>query len=604
MTCTSVRSPSSRVLAVQKVQSRLHNLVHDEDRTKVLGRDYMKTAVKEACDGVESGDGAPFGAVIVRDGNVIAVGHNMVFATNDPTMHAEVTAIRNACKKIGDYNLSGCTLYTSCYPCPMCMGACLWARLSAIYYAATPEEAAAAGFDDKVFHDFLKNPRTDEKNNGEVFDNDKIRNGEMIKMWIRYNREKRALHLTEHQLTVSTSSSTVSLPLSSATRFVIVAFGKASILMTLAAEKCLGSRLLEGIVIAPIAQVDKDWKLRSQIFYGAHNNLPDVNSVTATNEALQCIQKNDAPDVVFLFLISGGGSALFCSPDGISLEEKLTTIHILTSNGGKTLNYIKKGQVLSLLMSDLIDDLIQFIASGPTVLQTSSMQELSDQIVTSSKWTSILPPDILDKLQVSPLSGPVVIPHNIIVASNRDALAELKNYFTSHGYDAHIVTARLRGDATNIGKDFAELITTGRESLPDILVKFGGRNDEALLGNKIALLFGGETTVIIRGSGRGGRCQEMALSCFISLCSCSTTPPPFLFMAAGTDGLDGPTDAAGAFFTNDDLNGTITSEAESYLQTSNSYSFWSMYNDGRNHIKLGPTGTNVMDIQIVLLQFE
>ncbi|VDM60220.1 unnamed protein product [Angiostrongylus costaricensis] len=123
----------------------------------------METAVREACVGLESGDGGPFGAVVVLDGNVVATGHNMVFATNDPTMHAEVVAIRNACKKVGNYDLSGCTLYTSCYPCPMCMGACLWARLSAIYYCATDAEATTAGFDDKPFHDFLKNPRSDEK---------------------------------------------------------------------------------------------------------------------------------------------------------------------------------------------------------------------------------------------------------------------------------------------------------------------------------------------------------------------------------------------------------------------------------------------------------
>ncbi|KAK6030344.1 guanine deaminase domain protein, partial [Ostertagia ostertagi] len=79
-------------------------------------------------------------------------------------MHAEVTAIRNACKALGTFDLSGCVLYTSCYPCPMCMGACLWARFDAIYYGASAEQASAAeiGFDDKAFHDFLKNPRSDD----------------------------------------------------------------------------------------------------------------------------------------------------------------------------------------------------------------------------------------------------------------------------------------------------------------------------------------------------------------------------------------------------------------------------------------------------------
>ncbi|CAB3403381.1 unnamed protein product [Caenorhabditis bovis] len=125
------------------------------------GKDFMASAIVEACRGVEAGDGGPFGAVIVNKNNeVVATGHNMVLATNDPTMHAEMTAIRNACKKLGTFDLNGHTLYTSCYPCPMCMGACLWARLDAIYYGATAEQAAEIGFDDKAFHDFLKNPKS------------------------------------------------------------------------------------------------------------------------------------------------------------------------------------------------------------------------------------------------------------------------------------------------------------------------------------------------------------------------------------------------------------------------------------------------------------
>ncbi|KAK6739981.1 hypothetical protein RB195_008448 [Necator americanus] len=126
------------------------------------GNEHMHTAIEEACTGVKIGDGGPFGAVIIKDGKVVARGHNMVLVNNDPTAHAEVTAIRYACKNLGTFNLSGCTLYTSCYPCPMCMGACLWARLDAIYYGASAEQAAAIGFDDKAFYDFLKNPKSDQ----------------------------------------------------------------------------------------------------------------------------------------------------------------------------------------------------------------------------------------------------------------------------------------------------------------------------------------------------------------------------------------------------------------------------------------------------------
>ncbi|KHJ86076.1 MOFRL family protein [Oesophagostomum dentatum] len=142
-----------------------------------------------------------------------------------------------------------------------------------------------------------------------------------------------------------------------------------------------------------------------------------------------------------------------------------------------------------------------------------------------------------------------------------------------------------------------------REDIPNVVQeKFGGHISRKL-GNKVALLFGGETTVVIRGPGKGGRCQEMALSCLISLASSTKPLPTFLFLAAGTDGQDGPTDAAGAYIANSDISDDIAKKGLTYLEKSNSYEFWSTYNNGTNHIKPGSTGTNVMDIQIVLLNF-
>jgi guanine deaminase len=133
--------------------------------------DFMKIAVEEAIKGVNEGDGGPFGAVVVKDGNIIAKGHNMVIGNHDATAHAEITAIRNACEALGTHDLTGCQLYTSCYPCPMCMGACLWARLNAVYFAATSTDAANADFDDSHFHEFVKNPITNE---GRVWEQLKI----------------------------------------------------------------------------------------------------------------------------------------------------------------------------------------------------------------------------------------------------------------------------------------------------------------------------------------------------------------------------------------------------------------------------------------------
>uniref|UniRef100_A0AAF5D6D2 CMP/dCMP-type deaminase domain-containing protein n=2 Tax=Strongyloides stercoralis TaxID=6248 RepID=A0AAF5D6D2_STRER len=118
--------------------------------------DFMKVAVDEAETGVNSNHGGPFGAVIVKDGEIVATGHNMVLINNDPTCHAEVTAIRNACKVLKNFSLKGCIMYTSCYPCPMCLGAILWSGIEKCYYAANSKEAASVGFDDEDFHLFLQ----------------------------------------------------------------------------------------------------------------------------------------------------------------------------------------------------------------------------------------------------------------------------------------------------------------------------------------------------------------------------------------------------------------------------------------------------------------
>src|SRR5271170_2904989 len=114
---------------------------------------FMELAIDLAMKNVESGAGGPFGAVVVKDGAVIATAVNCVTATNDPTAHAEVVAIRKACQALGSFQLDGCEIYTSCEPCPMCLGALYWARPAAVYYANTRAHAAEAGFDDAFIYD-------------------------------------------------------------------------------------------------------------------------------------------------------------------------------------------------------------------------------------------------------------------------------------------------------------------------------------------------------------------------------------------------------------------------------------------------------------------
>ncbi len=122
---------------------------------------WMKIAYDEAVSGMLANDGGPFGAVIVKDDTVIAQAHNMVLTSNDPTAHAEITAIRLASEKLGRFDLSDCTLYTSCQPCPMCLGAIFWARIPQVYYGATEEDAANGGFDDHRFYDMIRGKNDD-----------------------------------------------------------------------------------------------------------------------------------------------------------------------------------------------------------------------------------------------------------------------------------------------------------------------------------------------------------------------------------------------------------------------------------------------------------
>lgn len=127
----------------------------------VPNSEFLRSAIALATENVLSGRGGPFGAVVVRDGVIVAEGANSVTTTLDPTAHGEVNAIRAACKALGTFSLEGCELYTSCEPCPMCLSAAYWARMKAVYYGASAEDAARAGFDDAVLYGEFRKGRTE-----------------------------------------------------------------------------------------------------------------------------------------------------------------------------------------------------------------------------------------------------------------------------------------------------------------------------------------------------------------------------------------------------------------------------------------------------------
>ena len=122
--------------------------------------EFMKIAKDLSEDNLKTNVGGPFGAVVVKDGKIIGKGSNHVLKNNDPTAHAEVMAIRDACNNINSYDLSGCILYTSCYPCPMCLSAIIWSNIKKVYYGNTKEDADKIGFRDDAIYDYIQSNNT------------------------------------------------------------------------------------------------------------------------------------------------------------------------------------------------------------------------------------------------------------------------------------------------------------------------------------------------------------------------------------------------------------------------------------------------------------
>ena len=148
--------------------------------------EFMKVAIALSEENICDNDGGPFGAVIVKDGKIVGKGDNKVLVKNDPTCHAEIEAIRDACKNLDTYDLSGCELYTSCYPCPMCLSAIIWSNIKKVYYGNTKEDAEKIGFRDNYIYDFIKNNNSDKN----ILDLECIDREETIKVFEEYMNKK------------------------------------------------------------------------------------------------------------------------------------------------------------------------------------------------------------------------------------------------------------------------------------------------------------------------------------------------------------------------------------------------------------------------------
>lgn len=147
--------------------------------------EFMKIAKELAEKNLTTNAGGPFGACVVKDGEIIGRGFNKVISENDPTAHAEIMAIRDACKNIGTYDLSDCELYTSCYPCPMCLSAIIWANIKKVYYGNNKEDAANIGFRDDFIYEYIKNGN----NNADVLSLESMDREETIKAFEEYKNK-------------------------------------------------------------------------------------------------------------------------------------------------------------------------------------------------------------------------------------------------------------------------------------------------------------------------------------------------------------------------------------------------------------------------------
>jgi len=390
---------------------------------------------------------------------------------------------------------------------------------------------------------------------------------------------------------------------------MVLGIGKASARMASAMENILGRELSSGFVITKYGH---GLNLQKVKVLEAGHPVPDENSLKGARILTDMAQAADEHTMI-INLISGGGSSLLCLPaDGISLDHKRKTTQALLASGAgidevncvrKHLSKVKGGglariaspaRLVNLILSDVIGDRIDTIASGITAPDPTTFQDALS-IVQRYGMDGKLPEAVIDRLArgargdvaETPKTGNPAFRNSIhlVLGNNTLACTAARASAQKLGYDAQILTTALSGEAAEAGKCFAQLAKAINEGK--------SRTEKPAI-----IIAGGETTVTLRGKGKGGRNQEMALAFALELHRILQDSANIFFMSAGTDGSDGPTDAAGALVTPALMEKmkTISAEAASHLQDNDSYSFFQT--QGGLFIT-GPTYTNVCDIQVL-----
>lgn len=390
-------------------------------------------------------------------------------------------------------------------------------------------------------------------------------------------------------------------------RILVAGAGKASGAMALALEEVLGDRISGGLVIVKDGHTAPTRRIR---LVEAGHPIPDARGFQAANEILALARSAQADDLVVV-LVSGGGSALTpCPAPPVTLEEKQAMTRLLLLAGAtiRELNAVRKhcslfkggrlaqaaapAAVLSLILSDVIGDPLDSIASGPTVPDPTTFKDAL-AILGRFGLRERAPRAIVEHLErgvrgevpetpkaADPLFRRV---GNRVIGNNALVVEAALQAARGLGFNPHLLTRSLEGEAREVAREFTnrarEVRTAGKPVAPPA-----------------CLIAGGETTVTVRGKGLGGRCQEFALATALELQGMDNV----LVLAAGTDGSDGPTDAAGAF-----ADGNTVSKGErrnldarACLDANDSYRYFSALGDS---IKTGPTNTNLLDLYLLLV---
>jgi len=426
-----------------------------------------------------------------------------------------------------------------------------------------------------------------------------------------YNLVQNKIRLNDNILSCSDIMNTKqTFNLDNYEKVFVVGAGKASSSMARAIEEILGEKLTDGIIVTKYGFISELKKI--QLLEAGHP-LPDKNGVIGADRIAGLCKSAGKNDLI-INLISGGASALLPFPSAdISLDEKAYTTKLLLESGAtidelnclrKHLSQIKGGQlaklaypatVVSFILSDVIDDKLDTIGSGITVPDRTTFRDCKN-IIDKYDLENRLPKSVSSHIK-NGVSGEIdetpkvddpVFDNvsNLIIGNNSVMLNSIKSIAEKEGYKTIIVQNNLSGEAKSVG------IQISKDA-----VKFKQNNAKE---NKIyCFLYGGETSVTVTGSGKGGRNQELALATATELQGIDN----IVILSGGTDGNDGPTDAAGAVADGStiDRSNEIGLSAKKYLRNNDSYNFFKQLDD---LLITGPTNTNVMDIQVVLIRSE